>query len=410
MQKKMGPVNSLPSPAEALEIIDKAFSFEIRKEEISLMEAKGRILAEDVLAEEYLPAFNRSAMDGYSVIASDTAGASKETPAVLTLSGEVLMGTEAKASLTAGSCMYTPTGSAVPEGCEAVVMVEDTKKNEDGTVSVFKEYQKGENVMLKGESVFPGKKILSRGRKLNISDIGSLAALGIIKVPVVCRPVVGILTSGDELVKIEETPKEGQIRDINSATLALTVEEAGAKAKVYGIIRDEENLLSETVKQALSECDMVLISGGSSMGEKDSTEQIVESLGTLILHGVRMKPGKPVIVGSADGKPMIGVPGNPISAYFVTRLFVKKIILKMLGSSELEFFIESTLKGDVKANRKRSQFDFAKLSVEDGACMAEPVRTSSGLIPTMAECDAFFVTLFGNGDRKAGEKVTVHPL
>lgn len=410
MQNKMGKVETLPSPQEAIERINEAFSFTVQSEEVPVLAAKGRVLAQDIIAEEYLPAFNRSAMDGYSVFASDLAGASRENPVILSLAGEVLMGQESKEALQPGSCMYTPTGSAVPEGCEAVIMVEDTKKNEDGTVSFFREAKKGDNMLLKGENVYPGKKVLSAGQTLGIADTASLAALGFTSVKAAKRPVVGILSTGDELVEIGEKPADGQVRDINSLSLALAAKEAGAEVKSYGIVRDKEDKLTDFVRRALSECDMVLISGGSSMGEKDYTEKIVEELGTLILHGIRMKPGKPVIIGNAGGKPVIGVPGNPISAYFVTRVFVRKLILKMLGSAQQELFIEAVLTKDVRANKKRSQFDFGKLSVKDGKTFVEPVRTQSGLITSMAECDAFFVTMVGDGDRKAGETVTVHPL
>ncbi|MBR3241805.1 MAG: molybdopterin molybdotransferase MoeA [Parasporobacterium sp.] len=410
MQKKMGAVSTLPSPQEAIQQIDAAFSFEIKAEEVSLIEAKGRVLAEDILAEEYLPVFNRSGMDGYAVIASEVQGASKENPVHLKLAGEVLMGNPAEFTLQPGTCVYTPTGAAVPEGCDAVVMVEETKKNEDGTISFLAEIESGKNVILKGSDVYPGKKVLSAGRVLNIADIGSLAALGKNTVKVAGRPLVGIISTGDELIEIEETPRSGQVRDINSVTVALAVEEAGGIAKRYGIIKDEEQKLKAQVKQAIDECDMVLISGGSSMGEKDVTEQIIESFGTLVLHGIRMKPGKPTIVGSVDGKPVIGVPGNPISAYFVTRVFVRKILQKMLGSTEQELFVEAILTKDVRENKKRSQFDFAKLSEKDWQTFAEPVRTQSGLMTSMAECDAFFITMLGSGDRKSGEKVTVHPL
>ena len=410
MQNKMGRVETLPSPQDAMKQIDEAFSFSVQTENVSLFEAKGRILAEDIIAEEYLPAFNRSVMDGYCVRVEDLCGASKESPVTLPLFGEVRMGEAAAQPLPEKSCMYTPTGAALPEGAEAVVMVEDTKKNEDGTVTFFAAAEKGDNLVEKGYHVYPGKKILSSGRKLKIADVGSLAALGYTEIKVAKKPVVGILSTGDELVPVDETPKTGQVRDINTLTLALQVEEVGAEAKIIGIIKDEEDTLTEAVRAALSECDMVLISGGSSMGEKDATEKIIETFGTLILHGIRMKPGKPVIVGNAGGKPIIGVPGNPISAYFVTRVFVKKLLLKMTASSEEELFVEATLTDDVKENKKRSQFDFARLSVQDWETFAEPVRMQSGLITTMAECDAFFVTMLGSGGRKKGEKVVVHPL
>lgn len=410
MQKRMGSVETLPAPADAVKIIDEAFSFDVQAEEVSLMEAKGRSLAEDVLADEYLPVFNRSGMDGYSVYATDLEGATKDNPVTLPLAGEVLMGEAADTPLAKGSCVYTPTGAAVPEGTESVIMVEDTKKNDDGTISFYKDIEAGKNVILKGSDVFPGKKVLSKGRILNIADIGSLAALGYTKVKVAKKPLVGIISTGDELIEISEQPKNGQVRDINSTTLALAVEEAGGIAKNYGIVKDEEDKLTAFVKNAIDECDMVLISGGSSMGEKDATEQIIESFGTLVLHGIRMKPGKPTIVGNVDGKPVIGVPGNPVSAYFVTRVFVKKILFKMIGAKAEELFVDAILTQDVKENKQRSKFDFAKLSAKDWTTYAEPVKTQSGLMTSMAECDAFFVTQLGNGDRKEGEKVTVHPL
>lgn len=406
----MGSVETLPSPQEAIKIIEDAFAFEVEAEEVTLMEAKGRTLAEDVLAEEYLPVFNRSAMDGYSVIASDLEGASKDAPVKLRLAGEVLMGEAAEKALEHGTCVYTPTGAEVPEGTESVVMVEDTAKNEDGTVSFNTDIAAGKNVILKGSDVYPGKKVLSKGRTLNIADIGSLVTLGKTIVKVAKRPLVGILSTGDELISVEESPKPGQVRDINSVTLALTIEELGGIPKMYGIVKDDEATLTEAVRKAIEECDMVLISGGSSMGEKDVTEQIIERFGTLVLHGIRMKPGKPTIIGNVDGKAVVGVPGNPVSAYFVTRVFIKRILLKMLGTGAKELFIDSVLTGDVKEHKKRSKFDFARLSAKDGISLAEPVETQSGLMTSVAESDAFFVTMVGNGDRKEGEHVTVHPL
>lgn len=410
MQTKMGPVNALPSPQEAIQIINDAFSFQVQTETIPLLEAKGRTLAETIKAEEYLPVFNRSAMDGYSVIASDTKGASKDHPVILKLAGEVLMGDAADKPLESGTCVYTPTGAAVPEGTESVIMVEDTAKNDDGTVSIFAEIEPDTNVILKGSDVYPGKVVLEKGRILNISDIGALAVLGKTKVEVAKKPLIGILSTGDELIDISETPKPGQVRDVNSATLALLMEELGGISKMYGIVKDEKESLSLSIQKAIEECDMVLVSGGSSMGEKDATEEIIDQLGELILHGIRMKPGKPTIIGNVNGKPVIGVPGNPISAFFVARIFVKKILLNMLGAEQEELFVDAILTKDLKANKKRSQFNFAKLHAEDWVSYAEPVKMQSGLMTSIAGCDAFFATMLGNGDRHEGEKVTVHPI
>ncbi|MBR2696574.1 MAG: molybdopterin molybdotransferase MoeA [Parasporobacterium sp.] len=410
MQTKMAPVNQLPSPPEAIKLIGEAFSFVPETEMIAIGEANGRTLAEDIKAEEYLPVFNRSSMDGYSVIAADTKGASEENPVVLKLAGEVLMGDAADKPLEPGTCIYTPTGAAVPEGTESVVMVEETKNNGDGTISFLKEIAPNKNVILKGEDVYPGKVVLEKGRILTVCDIGALAVLGRTEVCVAKKPLVGILSTGDELIDISESPLPGQVRDVNTLTLTLLVEELGAIAHPYGIVKDEEEALFAKVKAAIEECDMVLISGGSSMGEKDATEKIIDELGTLILHGIRMKPGKPTIVGDVGGKPVLGVPGNPISAYFVTRVFVKKILHQMMGAKSEELFVDALLTKDMTVNKQRSQFNFAKLHAEDWVCYAEPIKMQSGLMTSIAGSDAFFATMLGTGDRKDGDKVTVHPL
>ncbi len=408
MQKMMGPVNTLPTAKEAMRMIDDAFCFETSSEEVDIKEALGRVLAEDIEASEYVPGFNRSAMDGYSVIAADTKGASDDAPVKLRLAGQVLMGCGADLPIEKGTCVYTPTGAAVPKGTESVVMVEDTTVNKDGTISIFKEISAGKNVITKGDDVTPGKKIFESGRLLKISDLGSLAALGKSRVKVVRRPVVGILVTGDEIVGIDEAPKDGQVRDVHSTTLTLLVEASGAVARLYGVIKDNEDLLRQKLKTALKECDMVLISGGSSMGEKDSTEKVIDEAGEVILHGIKIKPGKPTIIGRAEDKPVIGVPGHPVSAFFITRVFVKKLIGKMLGIKNEELFVKAILTGGVKVNKKRMQFCFASLHTEDGKTYAEPFNTKSGLITSLAGADVFFALGDEDGDKNPGDEITVY--
>lgn len=405
MQQKMGPTGALPLPEDAMKIMTEAFSFTVVCEEVSLLQACGRVLAEDIAADEYLPMFNRSAMDGYSVYASDIKGASKEHPVTLPLVGEVCMGDAADTPLAQGTCVYTPTGAAVPQGTQSVVKVEDTQKNADGTISFLSEIAADENVIKKGEDVYPGKVILQKGRILNISDIGAIGVLGKTTIKVAQKPKVGIISTGDELVDISEPIKEGQIRDINSTTLALLAQEIGCIPVRYGIVKDEEELLFAKVKEAVDACDMVLISGGSSMGEKDVTEQIVERFGTLILHGIRVKPGKPTIVGNVDGKPVIGVPGNPISAFFITRVFLKNIMLQMMGAKKEEVLVDVTLQKEMKANKNRTQYNFAKLSVQDATVFAQPIKMQSGLMTSIAGCDAFLSTDAGGSGFAAGESV-----
>ncbi len=409
MNNKIRPAIYLPTAKEALNIIDESFSFNIEFESVDIFDANERILSEDIFANEFVPSFNRSAMDGYSVYDEDVKDASLDNPVKLIKAGEVLMGDTTDKKLEHGTCVYTPTGAFVPEGTKSVVMVEDTKENEDNTISVFKAIESGKNVTLKGDDVFPGKKVFSKGRKLNISDIGAFAAMGITKVNVNKKPVVAILSTGDELVDVNETPKEGQIRDVNSTTLALAIYQNGGIARPYGIIKDEENILIDTVKKAVQECDMVLISGGSSMGEKDATEKIIEELGELILHGIRMKPGKPTIIGKINEKPVFGVPGHPVSAFFVTRVFVKRVLEKMLGQKSDNKIVEAVLTSDVKVNKERSVFTFAKLyKNDDDLFYVEPLKAQSGLITSMAECDGYFMVDHDGNGFKAGDKIFIN--
>ena len=407
MNNKMKPAVLLPTVNEVLNLIDDCFSFEPEAENIKIFDALGRILATDIEANEFVPSFNRSAMDGYSVFANDIENASKDNPVKLVLKGEVLMGDKADFSLEHNTCIYTPTGAAVPIGTECVVMVEDTK-NDNGIISIFKPTEKGKNVTLKGDDVFPGKNVFKKGRKLNISDIGALAAMGITDILVNKKPIVGIISTGDELVQISDVPKDGQIRDVNSTTLALVINQSGAIAKNYGIVKDEEDVLLNVVKEAINECDIVLISGGSSMGEKDATEKIIESLGQLILHGIRMKPGKPTIIGKINNKPVFGVPGHPVSAFFVSRVFVKKIILKMLGQSFDDNQIEAILTTDVKVNKERTVFNFVKLYKDNNTTYATALKTQSGLITSMAQCDGFFAVHHDGNDLHQGDKIIVN--
>ena len=290
---------------------------------VRLDEAIGRVLAEDVRAGEYVPDFDRSTVDGYAVRAADTFGCSDAIPAILTLRGEVLMGQGADLTLNAGECCAVPTGGAIPRGADCAVMVEYTENYGDGTIGIAKPGAPGQNMIFRGDDVFPGKRVLEKGRLLSAQDIGALAAIGRAEVPVTRRLRVGVISTGDELVPPDTVPGAGQVRDVNAPMLCAMLKAFGAESVSYGIVKDNEALLWEKVHKAVSECDAVLLSGGSSVGVKDASCRIIESMGQLLLHGIAMKPGKPTIMGmTADGKPVVGLPGHPVAAYFVTKLFV----------------------------------------------------------------------------------------
>ena len=379
------------TPDEVLELIRAEFApLEGRTEYVRLDEAIGRVLSEDIDAKEYVPDFDRSTVDGYALRASDSFGCSESIPAVLPLCGQVLMGEGADFPLEEGSCCYVPTGGAVPPGADSCVMIEYTEDYGDGTIGIMKSAAPGQNMIYRGDDVFPGKRVLSRGRLLSSQDIGALAAVGVTSVPVVKKPVVGIISTGDELVSPDVTPGPGQVRDVNSYMLGAMLRAFGAECRSCGIVVDDEELLEAKLKEAVGECDAVIVSGGSSVGMKDATCRIIESMGTLLLHGIAMKPGKPTIMGKCGVKPLVGLPGHPVAAYFVTKLFVLPLLARLMGRDMREYTVTATLSQSVGANHGRAQYGCVHLESTANGLVAHPVRSKSGLITTLAGADGYF--------------------
>ncbi|MBE6007593.1 MAG: molybdopterin molybdotransferase MoeA [Lachnospiraceae bacterium] len=381
---------NVKTPEEVLSIMENNFSPVNEVETISIYEADSRVLAKDILSVEFVPSFDRSTVDGYAVYASDTFGCSDSIPAMLPVSGEILMGESADAPLEKGYTVSVPTGGAIPEGADSVCMVEYTEDYGDGTIGITKSVAPGENIIYKGDDVFPGKLVLPKGRKLTASDIGALAAMGITKVCVSKKLVVGIISTGDELVDISETPVKGQIRDLNSSMLCALVKKCGAAAIRYGFFKDDETVLSDILDKALSQCDMVLISGGSSVGLKDATTKIIEQKGELLFHGIAMKPGKPTILGKAGNKPIFGLPGHPVAAFLITHIFARPLIYHLMGKKYKNITVPAILTETVSANHGRAQYTGVFLEEREGKLFARPIRGKSGLITTLAASDGYF--------------------
>lgn len=399
---------TVKTPDEVLSILNTAFPPSPVPEEVSLSEARGRVLFAPVEAAEFVPGFDRSTVDGYAVRSGDTFGCSDAIPAILKLQGEVLMGEGAGCALNPGCCIAVPTGGAMPAGSDAAVMLEYTEDYGDGTIGVCKSAAPGSNLIFKGDDVRPGQAVLPAGRRLTVQDIGALAALGVSRVHVCRRPVVGIISTGDELVAVEETPGEGQVRDVNSAMLRSLVEEAGGEAVSFGALRDDEALLGEVLDRALERCDVVLISGGSSVGMKDATCRVMEERGEVLFHGIAMKPGKPTILGRAAGKPIFGLPGHPVAAFFISWLFVRPLLDRLQGRTPRQYAVPAVLTETVSANHGRAQYMGVFLSQRDGVRYAHPIRGKSGLITTLAGSDGYFCIPRDCEGAAAGETVQVY--
>ena len=379
------------TPEEVLALIEEEFDFAGQPELVQLPAALGRTLAEDIAAEEYVPDFDRSTVDGYAVRAKDTFGCTDAIPAILPLQGEVLMGEGAEFALNPEECVAVPTGGAVPKGADSVVMIEYTEDYGDGTIGVSKSAAPGQNMIFRGDDVYPGKVILKKGRVLSSQDIGALAAIGRVEVPVVKKLTVGVISTGDELVEPSEKPSAGQVRDVNSPMLQAMLTGFGANVINYGIVIDDEALLSEKVHKAVAECDAVLLSGGSSVGVKDAACRIIESMGSLLLHGIAIKPGKPTILGKTGQKPLVGLPGHPVAAYFITKLFILPLLARLSGKQLESYSVPARITESVSANHGRAQVHCCRLEQRAGELWATPIRGKSGLITTLAGADGYFV-------------------
>ncbi len=396
------------TPEEALNIIRREFAGSTAETEVLPLSAcLGRVLAEDITANEYVPDFDRSTVDGYAVRASDTFGCSDSMPAILKLRGIVGMGKASGIVLHEGECAYVPTGGEIPEGADAMVMIEHGESYGNEEIGILKSAAPGNNIIYRGDDVFPGKTVIRAGRVLRAEDIGALAALGMCGVKLKKRPVVGIISTGDELVPVSQRPEAGQVRDVNSDILAASVELCGAEARCFGIVRDGYMKPREAIMEHLDNCDVLLISGGSSVGQMDSTCAVIEELGTLLLHGIAMKPGKPTIVGKIGSKPVIGLPGHPAAAFFVTDIFVKELISVILGIKPRVFSVSARLTEAVSANHGRAQYLGVVLTEQGGKLYARPVRSKSGLISSLAGCDGYFCIPRDSEGCAKGDEITV---
>ena len=382
---------AVKTPEEVLRLIEKEFKPLGQTESVPLSAALGRVLAEPITAQEYVPDFDRSTVDGYACRAADTFGCSDAIPAILNLAGEVLMGQGADFALSRDSCIYVPTGGAIPKGADCAVMLEYTEDYGDGTVGIMKPGAPGMNLIFRGDDVFPGKEILPAGRVLTAQDIGALAAIGRISVPAARRVKVGVISTGDELVPPDKTPGPGQVRDVNSPLLTAMLEAFGAEAVSYGIVVDDEALLRRKMQDAARDCDAVILSGGSSVGVKDAACRIIESMGELLLHGIAIKPGKPTILGKTGNKPLIGLPGHPVAACFVAQLFVLPLLGRLMGRKQEDFTVTAELTESLGANHGREQINACHLNWEGGKLLASPIRSKSGLITQLAGADGYFI-------------------
>ncbi len=359
---------------------------------VALAEALGRVPARDVIAPGPLPGFARSTVDGYAVRAADTYGASEGLPSYLDLVGAVLMGIAPEVTVTAGTAAEMPTGGVLPAGADAVVMVEYTNETMPGTVEVLRPIAPGGGVVQADDDVTPGAVLTPAGRPLRAVDLGMLAAAGVTEVVMNARPRVAILSTGDEVVApTTATLRPGQVRDAIAPALAGLVLEAGGWPVPCGIVPDDPAALRSALLMALEQADLVVVSAGSSVGTRDATADAVASLGKpgIFCHGLAIKPGKPTLLAECDGVPVIGLPGNPLSALVVFRLVGTPLVWHLAGCATPppEPSVIASLTRDVPSEAGRR--DVVQVQLNGG--QAEPLFGASALLSVLTRADGYLV-------------------
>jgi len=384
-------------------------------EELNAVDALGRVAARDIVAPEDLPGFERSSMDGFAVRASDTSGAGEGQPAYLELTGEVPMGAPSPLKVEPGKTLRISTGGVLPDDADAVVMVENTELS-GTTVEVVKGVAPGENIVRPDDDIAKGAILLEKGKTLGPAHVGALVGLGITKLSVFVLPVVGIISTGDELVPPDDRPGPGRVRDVNSAALAAAVAQAGCVSRTYGIIEDDYRRLLEVSRRALSGCDALIISGGSSAGVRDVTVDVIRELGEpgLLAHGIYLKPGKPTLIAVCEGKPVLGFPGNPASALAVFREVFMPVLRTLRGeapdTAKPARLVEAVLGRSVASDPGRLDLVPVTLSEQEGGLVAVPVAGKSNLIGTLARAQGQVRIPEGSEGLERGERVIVELL
>ena len=373
-------------------------------------QALGRALAQDVRAPADLPAFRRSTVDGYALRAAESFGASPGLPALLRMAGELRMGEAAQQPLAPGSALLIHTGGMLPPDADAVIMLERTQQLGSEEIELLAPVAPGENVLQPGEDIARDSLLLSAGQTLRPQEIGGLLAAGVTQVRVRMRARVAILSSGDELVPPEAAPAPGQIRDINAHTLAALVSEAGAIPLHCGIARDEFDDYLARAQRGLEAADLLLLTAGSSVSARDLTRAVIDRLGApgVLQHGLAVRPGKPTLLAVCDGKAVIGLPGNPVSALLVARQILLPLLRRWSGAKMTQAAtVHALLGANLPSASGREDTVPVRLVERDGQLVAEPVFGKSGLIFTLVGADGLLHIPLDSSGLRAGTLVQV---
>ncbi|WP_040212358.1 molybdopterin molybdotransferase MoeA [Clostridium polynesiense] len=398
---------------EVLETIRSNFSEGTVSEKVELSRALGRIVCEDLISEENIPGFRRSSVDGYGINSKASAGASEAMPSLFNLKGEVKMGETPKASIKVpGDCIYVPTGGMVPEGADSIVMIEYTESFDDDTILINKPACPGENLIDEDDDIEIGETIISKGTVLRAYEIAVLSSLGKKEIPVYKKLKCGIISTGDEVVMPDIKPKPGQVRDINSSLLSSLVEQNGGVPCVYGIYNDDIKELTDVIDKAAKECDVVLISGGSSVGKKDETLETINNMkgSKLLVRGIAIKPGKPTLIAKIKEKVIFGLPGHPLACAVIFNTFVKEYFNIKYTSHSMEYPLNCTFSVNYHKAKGREEFLPVKVENSLGELIAVPIISKSAIMSAFSRAFGYIRIEKNIEGINKGERVLVYKL
>jgi molybdopterin molybdotransferase len=381
-------------------------------EETNVADSLGRIIAQDIVADTDLPDFRRATMDGFAVKGASTFGASDGNPAYLVVKGSIAMGAAADQVIGPGEAVKIATGGMLPPGADSVIMVEHTASIDDTTIEAYRSVAPGQNIIDIGEDYPKDKTILRSGTRIRPQEAGLMAAFGQQHIAVRKQPTIGVISTGDEVVAIDETPAPGQIRDINSFTLSGLVQQAGGKCVSYGIVKDNFDALFQTCEHALAQCDMLMVSGGSSVGARDLTIEILNAMQDtrILFHGISISPGKPTMLANAQGKAFWGLPGHVVSAMVVFSRIVIPFVEHVagLGSHQANKLRRAALLSrNLSSAQGRVDYVRVRLLNKEGTLWAEPILGKSGLINTMVQADGLIEIALNTEGLEKGTVVEV---
>ncbi len=407
---KLLQVNSVEEVKQKLQLNFTDLTLSV--EQMRIDDALGRTAAEDIYCGIAMPEFERSTVDGYAVFSKDTFGASESLPVFLDVIGKVEMGKATDLPISAGKAVYVPTGGMIPKGADGMVMIEYVEELDELTIAVHDSIAPGDNIIFVGDDIKAGELLLKKGEVIRPQHIGTLTAAGIETAAVFAKPRMAIVSTGDEITDPFGDVSLGQVRDINAYVLAAMASDMGAEVTYKGIVEDELDLLVNTIGKLKESNDIVIISGGSSAGNKDVTAKAIDILGNpgVFVHGIAVKPGKPTIIGKSDNKAIIGLPGHPVSAAIVFRVFVGFLLDMLNHRSSKKLFIHAACSSNVHSSPGKETYQMVDIIEENGCYTAVPVYAKSAAISLLSKAKGIVTIPMNTEGIRKGETVRVELL